>query len=255
MKRKIERAVADIAGRISGWESVDTITMVESGEDLYDPYFFISFDVYFLSDIPNEESRRAVFADTVAFEALQSNRKDRFLLRDIPFRIEYKDLRRFNDIINAAKANEVVQRDSGTYMFYRLKNSQILYRKSDWIDEVRKDLEALDDKFWNGLRAALQARMEHFLGDLHAAVVRGDSLFFMISAAGFIRSLFSTLFAINHAFEPSARSLYEQAQELAILPDPFAGRLESFLRSESSSMNPDRKKEVAELMAISVLAL
>ncbi len=255
MTNKIQRAVTEIVGRISSWDSVDTISMVESGEDLYDPYFFISFDVYCTSDIPDESRRRTVFEDSVAFESLQSNRKDRFLLRDIPFRIEYKDLRRFDEIINAAKASEVVQRDSGTYMFYRLKESQILYQKSDWIDEVRKDLDALNDQFWDGLRAALEARMEHFLGDLHAAVVREDSLFFLISSAGFIRSLFSVLFAINHRFEPSARGLYQQVQELPIVPDPFAGRLDSFLRSESSSMTPQRKKEVAELMARSVLAL
>ncbi|TVQ39601.1 MAG: DUF4037 domain-containing protein [Spirochaetaceae bacterium] len=255
MKGKIDRAVKDLVGRISSWPAVDTVAMVESGEDLYDPYFFISFDVYCTAAIPDESLRRTIFEDAVAFESLQSNRKDRFLLRDIPFRIEYKDLRRFNEIINAAKTNEVVQRDSGTYMFYRLKHSQIMYQKSDWIDEVRKDLDALNDRFWDGLRASLQARMEHFLGDLHAAVVRGDSLFFIISAAGFIRSLFSVLFAINHCFEPSARSLYEQARTLPILPEPFAGRLESFLRSESSSMTPERRKEVAELMAKSVLAL
>ncbi len=255
MNRKVERAVQEIVGRISRWSEVDTITIVESGDDVYDPYFFLSFDVYCTGPIPDETQRREVFADTVAFEALQSNRKDRFLLRDIPFRLEYKDVKRYNEIISAAKANEVVHRDSGTYMFYRLKESRILYQKSDWIDEVRKDLDALNDQFWEGLRAALQARMEHFLGDLHAAVVRQDSLFFLVSAAGFIRSLCSVLFAINHQFEPSARGLHEQVSRLRTLPDPFFGRLESFLRSESAAMTADRKKEIAELMAKSVLAL
>ena len=255
MKRKIEHAVEEIIARISEWESVDTITVVESGEDLYDPYFFISFDVFLVGAIPDEDARRAVFSEGVAFEALQNNRKDRFLLDDIPFRIEYKDVSRFTDIVHGAKASESLQRDAGTYVFYRLRYARVVYQQSDWLDQVRSDLDSLDDQFWEALRASLQASMEHSLGDLSAATVRDDALFFLVSAAGFIRSLCSVLFAVNKRFEPSGRALLDAVRELPILPDPFLGRFESFLQSDNASMPPERKREIAELMARSVLSL
>lgn len=255
MKRKIEQSVDAIIARISSWEFVDTITVVESGEDLYDPYFFISFDVFLTGPVPDEETRREVFSDTIAFEALQNNRKDRFLLDDIPFRIEYKDVSRFSDIVHGAKASESLQRDAGTYVFFRLRHARVVFQRSDWLDQVRADLDSLDDQFWVTLRASLQASMEHSLGDLSAATVRNDPLFFLVSAAGFIRSLCSVLFAVNKRFEPSGRALLDEVRELPILPDPFVGRLESFLQSDNASMPPARKREIAELMARSVIAL
>jgi len=254
MRHRIENAVAKVTDVLKTWEQVDTITMVESGEDLYDPYFFISLDVYCTGDIPAPESRAALFQESVAFEALPVTRKDRFLMDDVPIRVEYKDVARFNEIIHSARGNEGIYRDSGTYMFYRLQNCEVLVQKSEWIDEVRKDLEAFSPAFWTMLRSLIQARMEHHLGDLHASVVREDNLFFLISSAGFVRSLCGALFAINRKFEPSARLLNEQVRALSILPDPFGGRFDSFLRTDGDH-SPARKAEIADLMAKSVLSL
>lgn len=255
MKRRAEQVISQVVERISQWDAVDTVTVLEVGEDYYDPYFFFSLDLYCRGEIPAPEQREAAFEDAFAFESLAAGRKDRFVLNDIPIRLEYKDIDRFDYIIrNATTDGTEPARDSGTFMFYRLKNARTLMQHSDWLDQARAELDKLTDGFWNGVRLAAQARMEHYLSDLYAAVVREDDLFYMVSSAGFIKSLCSVLFAINRRFEPSARLLAEQVGELPVLPEPFAGRFESFLRSENG-LKPAQRYEVGELMARSVLAL
>lgn len=254
MKGRTEEAVASIAERLDAWPSMDTVTLVESGSDTNDPYFFVSLDAYHRGDIPGEEERRRVFHDAVAFESIYVTRKDRFLLYDIPVRIEYKSIDRFDEIVRAIEGNRGFYRDSGTYMFYRMKHSTILKQKSDWITEVRKDLDAFTDEFWETLRSLFRARMEHYLGDLHAAVIREDPLFYLVSASGFIRSVASVLFAVNRQFEPAPRSFLEVVPKLPILPDSFHGRFDSFLRTENG-LTQDRKLEVATLLAQSLIAL
>jgi len=255
MKPRVESAINRIVAVLESWDSVDTIALVETGsDDIYDPYFFVSLDVYYAGDIPASETRRQELPDVVAFETLRLTHKDRFLLDDIPVRLEYKDIERFNRIIQGARGPEGAFRDSGTYMFYRLKHGRILYQKSEWLSEVRKDLESFSDAFWEMLREAFQARMEHYLGDLNAAVVRGDNLFYLISSAGFVRSVSSVLFAINHRFEPSGRLLYDQTIQLPVLPESFQGRFESLLRP-SDALSSSRRAEIAELLAKSIVAL
>ena len=255
MKPRVESAVNQIVGILKRWHGVDTISLVDTGfEDIYDPYFFVSLDVYCSGDIPDPESREEEFADVVAFETLKLTRKDRFLLDDIPFRLEYKDIDRFNRIIQGARGAGGSFRDSGTYMFYRLKEGRVLYQKSEWLTEVRRDLDAFSEDFWTMLREAFQARMEHYLGDLAAAVMREDDLFYLLSSAGFVRSACSVLFAINHRFEPSGRLLYEETRELPVLPESFRGRFDSLIRS-SQALSSSRRAEVAELLAKSIVAL
>jgi hypothetical protein len=254
MNRKVERSLDYILETLRTWDSVDTIAMVKSGEDIYDPYFFLSLDVYYRGEIPDAASRIGMFADTAAFESSKINKKDRFLLNDTPFRIEYKDLERFDSLVRGAKGSAAAIRDSGTYVFHRIVNAQVLYQKSKWIDDSREILSDLPDTFWKELRSSMQARMEHYFGDLSAAVVREDDLFYMISAVGFIQSLSNVLFAVNREFEPSGRMLADEVNGLRILPDSFEARFESFLRL-GDGISPDRKRELAELLAKSVIAL
>jgi len=69
MKRKVERIANDLAGRLKEWDSVDTITIAEWADmDIYDPYFFLSLDVYYQGKIPSAEKRRKLFSDAGAFE-------------------------------------------------------------------------------------------------------------------------------------------------------------------------------------------
>ena len=85
MRLKVEESVRSITAILREWPSVDTVTMLLSGEDVYDAYFFVSLDVYSAGDIPDENARSKLFAHTGAFESSSISRKDRFLLDDIPF--------------------------------------------------------------------------------------------------------------------------------------------------------------------------
>lgn len=254
MKRKIEQSIETIVGILSEWKNVDTLAVIESGEDFYDPYFFISVDCYCTGSIPPSHARRNLFPGAVAFEGIHASRKDRFLLRDIPFRIEYKDQSYFEMLLHTGEAPEGAFRNTGTYMLYRLKHGRVVFKRSDWVDEAKKDLDSLNEDFWNMLRTAFQARMEHFLGDLHAAIAREDEMFYLISASGFIRSASSVLFVINQRFEPSGRLLAAETRKLPILPDSFLGRFDSFLRTKPA-LTPSQKAEVADLLAKSIVAL
>ncbi|HUX20870.1 MAG TPA: DUF4037 domain-containing protein [Spirochaetia bacterium] len=255
MKRKVERISSDLSDRLGGLAGVDSITLAEIvGDDLIDPYFFFSLDVYYRGSMPVEEERRKLFADTGAFESSGVAAKDRFLIDDLPVRIEYKDIARIDDILGKIERNLWVFRQTGTYMFYRLENGSVLSAKSDWIDKTRIMLKQLPDSFWTLLSGSSRATMEHYLSDYAAAVVRQDQLFSLISAAGFIKSVCSTLFILNHKFEPSGRLLYERVDSLPLLPEHFKARFESFL-SDDPDFTPARKKEIAEHIAASIFRM
>jgi hypothetical protein len=254
MQARVDDAVQAVVDVVKQWDPVDTIAKVESGEDIYDPYFFVSLDVYYEGELPELAERKRQFATAFAFESLEPSRKDRFLLDEIPFRLEYKQKSRFDEILETADGTDGVLRDSGTYVFYRMKEGEVVYAKSDWLERARQRLEDLPDAFWTHLRNTVQARMEHYLSDLSAAVMRSDQLFYLVSSAGFARSLCGVLFAINQEFEPSGRLMAERVRSLPVLPDSFHGRFESFLRHEAD-LRPDRKREIAELLAKSVIAL
>jgi hypothetical protein len=253
MRRLVSEAVEKVADAIFEWEGVDTITLMEGEEDVYDPYFFLSVDVYYRNSIPDVDVRGKCFDFGEAFES-SVNRKDRFLMGQLPVRVEYKDIARFEEIVRGDVSARTVFRDNGTYMFYRLKNCRVIRSKSEWITQVREDIQHLRDDFWNSVRQAVQSRMEHYVSDLGAAVMQEDNLFYLVSVAGFARSLCNSLFAINREFEPSARYLAEHTLKLGTLPDSFRGRFETFLRRDSS-ITREKKSELAELLARSVITL
>lgn len=251
VKRKIETAIEEIAKTIFAWEVVDSILVMENELDLYDPYFFISFDVYFDGMLPEGPDRQRQFSFTGAFETSGRRQKDRFIYQDIPFRIEYKSRERFSSLLG--ESGIPFLREPGTYALYRLKEGRILFQRSHWVDDMRSSLTAMDPLFWHSVRSMHQSRMEHCLNDMSAALLRDDALFFMISCAGFVSQLCSTLFAMNRRFEPSQRNLRKELFSLSILPDAFAGSLESLLRADGLSRQ--RQKEIAEYLAKRVIVL
>ncbi|MBN1687157.1 MAG: DUF4037 domain-containing protein, partial [Spirochaetales bacterium] len=237
------------------WDGVDCILLAETPKsDDYDPYFFISLDVYYRGRLPDVDDRQRQFSDAGAFESSSVASKDRFLLEDIPVRVEYKDMGRIDEILQRTKDNMWVFRQTGTYMFHRLETGKVLYAESEWIETIRGDLKALPDTFWALLVQSSRATMEHYLSDLMTSVIQENNLYYLISSAGFIKSYLSLLFVANRRFEPSARKLYETVWELKELPENFKGRFESFLR-DSPDFPPSRKMELAELMARSILPM
>ncbi len=263
MKRKVERLAQSITGAISAWDSVECVTLGEHSEsDVLDPYFALVIDVYLRAAPPIPEERQNAFAKAVgqpgAFESSASRSKDRFFIEGLPVRVEYKSVAMVDDVVGRCKGPDSqivwIFKNSGTYMFYRLINSRILYRKSDWMQEVRRDLSELPEPFWEGLGEACRAKMEHYLADLGAASVSGDGYFYSVSMAGFVRYAAAALLTSNKRFEPSHRYVSAQLRELKSLPDDFMGRWETLLRSDLD-LSRNQKYEVAELIARSVLAL
>jgi hypothetical protein len=262
MKRKVERMAQSITDAISSWESVECVTLGEHSEtDVLDPYFALVLDVYLRAVPPTSEERQASFARAVgqpgAFESSASRSKDRFFIDGLPVRVEYKPVEMIDDVVGRCKGPDSqivwIFKNSGTYMFYRLINSRILFQKSAWIQGIRQDLSALPASFWDSLREAFLAKMEHYLVDLGAASFSDDGYFYNLSMAGFVRYAAAALFTSSKRFEPSHRYVSAHLRELKSLPDDFLGRWDTLLRSDLD-ISVNQKYEVAELIARSVLA-
>lgn len=255
MKKKVERIASELASRLQKWQNIEAITLADSADnEVYDPYFFLSLDVYYNGAVPVPEERKKLFPDAAAFESSNINEKDRFLIDDFPVRIEYKDKDLVENVLSRGIDYLRMFRRRGTYGLYRLEKGHILVQNGSWITDVRGRLKEIPHEFWELLLESFQATMEHYLGDLVAAEMRNDNYFFLISSAGFIRSLCSCLFILNKQFEPSGRKSAEMVRSLSRVPENFRGRFDSFLRQDAE-FTPAKKRELAELLARSVISM
>jgi hypothetical protein len=259
MKYKTKILVDRFTSMLADWPGVECVSLNEAAlPDTLDPYFALILDVFHSGPIPGAEERHRLYgADVAAFETSTGGDKDRFLIGDLPVRLEYKAADKVEELVSLADTRPErlwLIKDSGTYGYYRLANGEILYRRTDWIQKIRERLLNLDDPFWSRIRDAHQSKMEHFLGDLGAALIQGDDFYYLISASGFIKTACLTLFCINRRFEPSHRAYYKQVLELPVLPESFPAQFETFLRNEAG-MTTERKYSLAQLMAKGILAL
>ncbi len=254
MKHKVQRISSGLAERLSKWSQVDAITILESAEeDMISPYFFISLDVYYKGELPNKEARQTLFQDAGAFESSSYGTKDRFFIEDIPVRIEFKNLDRINIILESARNDYNSLRISGTYMFYRILTGKVLIQKNLWLDHIKTKLLELPESFWNMLAKANLATMEHYLVDLQSAVMERDNYFFIVSISGFLKTLCSLIFIINHEFEPPRRNIERKIKCLNILPEHFMSRFNSLIAGEEE-ITSERKADIAELLAKSMIS-
>jgi len=259
MKFKTKLLVDRFAAIISQWPGVECVSLNEAAlPDTLDPYFALIMDIYYRDSIPGPEERQGLYGeDLQVFETSGQGTKDRFLVGDIPVRLEYKSVKKIEDLVTIAdtKFDSLwFIKDSGTYTFYRLSHGEIIFSRSGWILGIRKRLTSLEDEFWQIMRNAHESKMEHFLGDLGAAFMREDEFFYLISAAGFIKNACLTLFCINRCFEPSHRAYYKKVLELKTLPDSFESYLETFIRSEPE-LTMERKYSLAQHIARGIVAL
>jgi hypothetical protein len=263
MKRNAERIAESITSVVSSWKDVECVALGEHSEaDVLDPHFALVIDVYLRGSPPPVEERKAAFAGVVgqpgAFESSVDLSKDRFFIEGLPLRVEYKSVTMIDDAIARCKGPDStlvwIFKNSGTYMFYRLQSSRVLFSRSDWIGQARKDILSLPEVFWNGLRDAFTAKMEHYLADLGAASFGDDGYFYGVSMAGFTRYAAAAIFMANHSLEPSHRYVSARLRELKRLPDNFVGRWEMLLRPDSG-ISGAQKYEVADLIVRSVIAL
>jgi hypothetical protein len=268
MKFKTQQLAQRLVSVISQWPGVECVSLNEAAlPDTLDPYFALILDIYYDGSLPAPDERCALYGGDVSeFETAVAGgvpvspaagagaareSKDRFLAGELPVRLEYKSVALADEAVSIAEQCRDSFRfikDSGTYGFYRLASSEILFSKTGWIDRVRLRLGALGEVFWQLMRNAHESKMEHFLADFGAAVQQNDGFFYLISAAGFIKSACLTLFCINRRFEPSHRAYYNQVIELPELPESFKAQLEMFLRPDTAG-TMDRKFSLAQLIA------
>ncbi|MDR1575873.1 MAG: DUF4037 domain-containing protein [Treponema sp.] len=259
MKYKTKMLVERFTKTLSKWPSVECITVNEAAlPDTLDPYFALILDVFCSAPIPGAEERCRLYGgDVAAFESSDHNQKDRFLIGDIPVRLEYKFTEKTEELVSITDTKQEflwLLKDSGTYGFYRLVNGEIVFSRNNWIDGIRRRLENPGDQFWMAMRGAAQSKMEHFLSDLGAASFQEDEFHYLISSAGFIKTACLTLFCINRRFEPSHRAYYKQIRELPVLPESFPAEFENFL-STDPDMTMERRFALAKLIARGVIAL
>ncbi|MCL2190638.1 MAG: DUF4037 domain-containing protein [Treponema sp.] len=259
MKYKTRVLVERFAEILSAWPGVECVTLNEAAlPDMLDPYFALIFDVFFSSPIPEAQRRCEMFGgDVVAFESSGLNEKDRFLLGDVPVRLEYKPTKKVEELVSIAdsQADSLwLIKHSGTYSFYRLAVGETVFSRAGWLGGIRGRLEGLPDVFWTEMRAAAQSKMEHFLSDLGAASFQGDEFHYLVASAGFIKTACLALFCANRRFEPSHRAYYRQVVDLPILPERFPAQLENFFfGGPGASM--DRRFSLAKLIARGIVGL
>ena len=259
MKYKTKLLVERFTKILSSWEGVECITLNEAAmPDTLDPYFALILDVFCSVSIPDADERCHLYGDDVAaFESSGQNEKDRFLIGDIPVRLEYKKTGKIDELINIACTNHEslwLIKDSGTYGFYRLANCEIIFSRTGWINDVRERLTKIGDKFWTEMRSTVQSKMEHFLSDLGAACFQGDKFHYLIASAGFIKTACLTLFCINRRFEPSHRAYFKQVCELPVLPESFIAEFQTFLENTPGS-DLDSRFYLAKLIAQKIVLL
>ncbi len=255
MRLRVEKIAEDLSSRLATWKGVDTITLAEFAEmDPTDPYFFMSFDVFYRGTLPDVTSRMKTFSDAGAFESSSVSSKDRFIIDSVPVRVEYKDINQIESDMGHTEERLWNFRQTGTYLYYRIANYSVLKSTSGWIETMRAKLSSLPVDFWKDLEESNLAVTEHSLSDLQASVIRDDRLFYLISLAAFVKHLSSTMFVLNRRFEPSGRDLYKRVLELPDLPENFRGRFYSIVH-ESDEFPPSRKQELAELLVRSILPM
>ena len=259
MKYKTKLLVDRFTMILSSWEGVECITLNEAAQsDTLDPYFALILDVFCSGSIPDAEERCRLFGeDVAAFESSSQGEKDRFLIGDIPVRFEYKKTGKIDELVNIACDHHEslwLIKDAGTYSFYRLANCEIVFSRSNWINDVRKRLKNTGDRFWEEMRNAVQSKMEHFLSDLGAACFQGDKFHYLIASAGFIKTACLTLFCINRRFEPSHRAYFKQVCELPVLPQSFSTEFQIFLDNKTAD-DLDSRFYLAKLIAQKIVML
>ncbi|MCL2804673.1 MAG: DUF4037 domain-containing protein [Treponema sp.] len=257
MKYKTKLLVERFKEILSSWNGVECITLNEAAlADTLDPYFALILDVFCTSSIPDADNRCQLYGDDIAaFES--AGEKDRFLIGDVPVRLEFKKTAKIDELVNIACTKHEslwLIKDSGTYGFYRLANCDIIFSRSSWIHDVRKRLKNIGDNFWKEMRYTVQFKMEHFLSDLGAACFQGDKFHYLIASAGFIKTACLTLFCINKHFEPSHRAYFKQVCELPVLPESFIAEFQTFL-ANSDAVDLDSRFYLAKLIAQKIVML
>ena len=254
MRNKVLKIANELSIQVSEWKGIESVILGEAAEiEIYDPYFIIDLDVLYRGHLPPANDRKTKLGDPSGYESSPVYLMDSFFIDELPVRIYYIDTTRIELILERIEKGNWAYREGSTNMFYRIIEGEVLYKKSEWLNDVKKRLNSIPDSFWTKIMDSAKCRLAAILGELGASAYRKDSLFFTISAANFLKVFLSFLFAANKSFEPSGRMLFERVKELERLPDGFQGRLESFLRNDTT-FDLEKKHEIAELLVKNIIA-
>lgn len=255
MKLKVQQTSEKLAAIISDWPGVEAIILEDSAEgDTLDPYFSLNLDVFYNGPLPSSKEREAQFSSASLFESSVVQKKDRFLFDEMPVFIEYKATPTINDVLENGKNGKNAFLEEGTFIFYKLMNNMVLFEDGTWLKDIKSQLTDLPEAFWEFFRKSAVTRMETSFSNLSASVITGDMYLNLRESAAFIQTTCNALFAVNKTFDPPARKVFSEVKKLEKLPEGFAGRLESFLRT-GQELGPDRKKEIADHIARSIVTL
>ena len=255
MKAKVKNTVDSIVGVLGNWKGIRAVVLQHFAEkDIYDPNFSITLDVFRDAEIPGRDEREAAFADSRYFESSHTKTKDRFMMDDLPVRISYKDSARVDAVIDAVGSGDWLSMERGTYLFHRIATGSVVWSRDKWMDGVLGKLDTLPDSFWTTWLESCHSRIDHFLGDMGAAALKDDALYFRFSLSGFLKASGELLFAVNKVFEPGPRDYSATLALLENLPDGFEANWASLLRDDSE-LQPERKREVAQVLAKSLFPL
>ena len=257
VQRKVQSLSRQLAENLSSWPGVEAVLLAETAEPpVLDPYFILQLQVLHRGVLPGAEERRRRFESPTGFEAIAalSEPQDRFLSEMLPVRVRYQEVQQLEGQLARIDSNRWTPHEEGTRPFRRLVKGQVLFERGPWLGEVRQRLGRLPDSFWARLKDQALSATSYALHDLQASVLRGDDLGYALFLAQFLRGLSAFLFALNSRFEPPQRLLASELLSLPRLPDGFAGRFESLLREEPE-LPRERKREVAELLARSVIKM
>jgi hypothetical protein len=252
---RIDRIIQSVTDTVTAWDGVDAVTSMEFlADETFDSYFFISLDIYYSQELPVFEQRRQFFPEAIAFESSRAHFKDRFLLNDIPVRLEYKKMDNYRSMIENFEQHERQYRSSGTYGLYRIEHARIHFDPEKRFEALRNLIQTPDNDYWRFLYRIFRGTSVHFLGDLSAAALKDDHYFFLFSSSGFLHNFIRLLFTVNKRYECSGRQVYKDVFTLQILPENFVGRFETFLRTDGG-ISLEKKAEVAELLTTSVIGM
>jgi hypothetical protein len=255
MKAKVRKVVDEIAEVLKKWDGVQAVVLQHFVEkDIYDPNFSITLDVFKDGEIPGIESRETSFTRAMYFESSREKNKDRFILEDLPVRISYKDCLRVDAVLDAIEGDSWLLKERGTYLFHRIATGTVVWSRGEWLNSVLKKLDNLPDSFWLQWIDSCHRRIDHYLGDLGAASFKEDVFYFNLSLSGFMKTTAEVLFAVNHVFEPGPRDYTASLDLLETLPEGFKANWGSLLRNDAE-LPPDRKREIAEILAKGVFSL
>ncbi len=255
MKRKVQRITDALETSLAGTEAVQAVVLGEAADiDISDPYFTIDLDVYCSGLLPDLAKRAGLVPQVTAFETSPVATIDRFLVEELPVSVHYIRTEEVDRMLLRIAEKTWVFHEPGSHVLYRLERGDVLFSRDGWMDETRAALAHVPQEFWWQARLRSYALAERALVDLAAAAHRSDDLFFLVSAARFMRGVASFLFAANRQFEPSDRLLAERIASLPVLPDGFRGRLDNFIRPAEPITN-EARREIAQHIIKSLMPL